>query len=86
MENICTDFVKYFAEFSRIKLLRDDFRKTVLKLTMKLYGQYNGEKCATTVKKNIVEKFIEYKTFFRIFLTHFFYFFTLASNLPPFII
>ncbi len=34
-------------------------------------------------KKNIVEKFIEFKTFFQIFFTHSFNFFTLASNFLP---
>ncbi len=37
-------------------------------------------------KKNIVEKFLECKTFFKIFLTHSFNFFTLSSNFNPFIL
>ncbi len=38
-----------------------------------------------TVKENNVEKFIECKTFFKIFLKYSFNFFTLVSNFPQFI-
>ncbi len=44
--------------------------------------QYNGENCVVTAKKNIVEKFIERKTYFKIFLTQSFNFFALALNFP----
>ncbi len=51
----------------------------------KLYWQYIGDNSVDTVKKNIVEKFKERKTFFKIFLSHSFNFFTLASNFPTFL-
>ncbi len=73
-------FCKLFSENFEDKVISEKFWKncgqTSTEVLEKLLGQYNGENCVAA---------FEHKTFFKIFLTLFFNFFTLASNFTPFI-
>ncbi len=76
-KTLCTDFVNYFVEILRIKLFQDDFGKTVV-----IKETATVDHSVATAKKNIVEKCLECKTFFKNFLAHFLNFF--ISNISIF--